>query len=168
MYKPFKNCFSVCYSFMGLCRHELYWLSRINVFVAYLLGAGVRSWGTWYGVKTFCSSGWSLEFWIPSHLWVAVLGVCFMERLCFSLFYLLWCGFFLICLMYNYNSASFWLFFSPEETLAYTAEDLVCQWGNVSSGFSCVAILKWNPCRCSFIFYVKIIYIIYLYMYINK
>ena len=61
--------------------------------------------------QTLCSWGRSWESWIPSWLYVAMLGLGFMAREHLSLFYLFQCGYFLICQMYRSCPGSSWISF---------------------------------------------------------
>lgn len=69
----------------GSGRHKRYWLSQLGVLEAHLLGGGPKSLGIRFGVQSICSSGRSLELWVPSWWWVVVLKMGFMGKLCLSL-----------------------------------------------------------------------------------
>ena len=60
--------------------------------------------------KPFTAQGsWELE--IPFWLYGTVLGMGFVARVCLSLSYLFWCGYFLIHLMCRSCSVSLWISF---------------------------------------------------------
>lgn len=59
----------------------------------HLSDVSIKRWGAQRQIQTLCSSRWIFVFWIPSWLWVIIVGVGFMRRLCLSLSYLLQCGF---------------------------------------------------------------------------
>ena len=69
---------------------------KVRCLGARFSGAVPKSWPSQYGVQTFHSPGRSSRFWVFSQLWVTMLEVGFMVRLCPSLSYSLHCGFLLI------------------------------------------------------------------------
>lgn len=96
------------YSFHG---HKACWLSELGILVVHPSGESLKWWGIRCGVQTFHLSGRSWELWAPFWFYVAVLGVRFMTRVCFSFSYLFPCGYFLIIMMYRNCSTSSWIFF---------------------------------------------------------
>lgn len=69
-----------------------HWFSKLKVLSAHFSGAALKSLDTQCEVKVLYSWGKSFRFWVPSWLWVIILGVGFMVKLCPS-FSSLQCGF---------------------------------------------------------------------------
>lgn len=92
-------------------------VSKLDVFGAYLSGAGLKSSGATCGIQTLCSSANS-GLYVPSPSWATHQGWdCISDSS--SHFDV---GFFLICLICKSHSASFKLFFS-EEIVPYITVD---------------------------------------------
>lgn len=110
---------ALCISWM----HALL-LSKFYVLGNCLSGADLKSWDIQSGVQTLHSWEWSFRFWVASQLWVTILWVRFMGKLCLSVFCQLLFGFFSFSWCVTITQVVY-VFFS-EEIFLYLAVDTVC------------------------------------------
>lgn len=80
----------------GSCEHKPSWLSKLDVLGAHLTSSCLKNLGTRCEVQTTCFSERNLDLWVLSCLWVAMNGVMFIVKLCLSLYYPFWFGFFCV------------------------------------------------------------------------
>ena len=135
-----KACVSHIAVVCGCRKGEPYWFSKLDVLEVHLSGAGLKSWGAGCRVPTLHCSGRISRFWVPTWLWVAVLGGLYGEVVSQACpLTLMWPS--LLCWCRS-RSARFWFF--SEEVVPYFAVDPICLWEEMNSGSSYVVILNWN------------------------